>query len=249
MKSTREEVFKYAKDKYGTTPEYLWESAPEYAVLRHADNKKWYAVVMNVKRTRAGLDGDGFVDILNVKLDDPYIIESLLQEKGFFGAYHMSKGKWISILLDGSVKKEEVFALIDRSYFVTASGVRRKKMRGPKEWIIPSNPKYYDIVHAFDDTDTIEWKQGAGINSGDTVFMYVGAPVSAILYKCKVIETDIPYNYKDRNLTIKSVMKIKLERRYGRERFTFKVLKDEYGIFAVRGPRGVTYSLSCELNN
>ena len=33
--------------------------------------------------------------------------------------------------------------------------------------------------------------------------MYVGAPVSAILYKCKVTETDIPYRYSDENLTIK----------------------------------------------
>ncbi len=35
--------------------------------------------------------------------------------------------------------------------------------------------------------------------------MYVGAPVSAILYKCKVAETDIPYDYRDGNLTIKAL--------------------------------------------
>ena len=57
----------------------------------------------------------------------------------------------------------------------------------PKEWIIPSNPKYFDIVHAFDHVDEINWKQGAGIKKGDTVFMYVGAPVSAVLYKCRVM--------------------------------------------------------------
>lgn len=74
--------------------------------------------------------------------------------------------------------------------------------------------------------------------------MYVGAPVSAILYKCKVTETDIPYDYHDDNLTITSLMKIRLQKRYDPEQFTFECLKEEYGIYAVRGPRGIPNSLS-----
>ena len=76
------------------------------------------------------------------------------------------------------------------------------------------------------------------------IFMYVGAPVSAILYKCKVTETNIPYQYQDKNLTITALMKIKLLRRYDPGQFTFDVLKSEYGIYAVRGPRGIPNSLS-----
>ena len=128
-----------------------------------------------------------------------------------------------------------------------ATTQKKEKIRPPKEWMIPSNPKYYDIIHAFDDTDTIDWKQGAGIRKGDTVFMYVGAPVSAVLYKCKVMETNIPYQYQDENLTIKALMKIRLLKRYAPDQFTFEVLKSEYGIFAVRGPRGIPDSLSAAL--
>ena len=109
---------------------------------------------------------------------------------------------------------------------------------------MPANPKYFDIVHAFDDAGEIDWKQGRGIKAGDTVFIYAGAPVSAILYKCRVTETDIPYHYSDRNLTITAVMKIKLQKRYMPDRFTFEKLKEEYGICAVRGPRGIPHSLS-----
>ena len=87
-------------------------------------------------------------------------------------------------------------------------------------------------------------KQGAGIKKGDTVFMYVGAPVSAVLYRCKVTETDIPFEYQDRDLTIKALMKIRLQKRYAPDRFTFDILKSEYGIYAVRGPRGIPTSLS-----
>ena len=74
--------------------------------------------------------------------------------------------------------------------------------------------------------------------------MYVGSPISAILYKCKVTETDIPYQYQDENLTITALMKIKLLKRYKPDQFTFDVLKEEYGIYAVRGPRGIPNSLS-----
>ena len=61
--------------------------------------------------------------------------------------------------------------------------------------------------------------------TGDTVFMYVAVPVSAILYQCKVMESDIPYDYADKDLTIKALMWIKLVKRFPADRFTFDVLK------------------------
>ena len=142
---------------------------------------------------------------------------------------------------------KEIRDLIDRSYQVTASSKTKNELRPPKEWIIPSNPKYFDIVHAFDSTDTITWKQGKSVKRGDIVFMYVGAPVSAILYKCKVLETDIPYPRKNPYINIPALMKIKLLKRYPPERFPFDRLKSDYGIFAVRGPRGIPETLSEDL--
>ena len=67
------------------------------------------------------------------------------------------------------------------------------------------------------------------------------------LYSKEETETDIPFNYQDGNLTIKALMKIKLLKRYKADRFTFDVLKEKYGIFAVRGPRGIPNSLSVAL--
>ena len=37
--SLREDVFKYAKKKYKTEPEFLWKRFPDCAVLRHEDNR------------------------------------------------------------------------------------------------------------------------------------------------------------------------------------------------------------------
>ncbi len=42
----------------------------------------------------------------------------------------------------------------------------------------------------------------------------------------------------------KSLMKIKLLKGYEPNDFTFELLKEEYGIYAVRGPRGIPNSLS-----
>ena len=245
----RQTVFDYIRKKYKTLPEYPWRRYDENAVFRHADNKKWFALVMGLQADKIGGRGDAWIDVVNLKIDDMFFRDMILQEEGILPAYHMNKMHWITVLLDGTVPEERVFELIDMSFLATASAKKKEKLRPPKEWIIPSNPKYYDIIHAFDDTDVIDWKQGAGIRKGDTVFLYVGAPVSAVLYKCRVMETGIPYQYQDRNLTITALMKIRLQKRYAPDRFTFDVLKAEYGIYAVRGPRGIPGSLSDALNN
>ena len=247
MKTMREEVFGYVQKKYKAKPEYLWAKFPEYAIFRHADNQKWFGLVMNISYDKINRDKSGMVDILNIKLDDILLRDLLVQQDGYYVGYHISRKNWISIVLDGTVPLDAITHLIDVSYNVTASKKTKKKIRPPKEWLIPSNPNYYDIVHAFDNADVIDWKQGAGIKKNDTVFLYVGAPVSAILYQCKVTETDIPYDYHSSELTITKLMKIKLIKRYKPEQFTFERLKTEYGIFAVRGPRGVPNSLSAAL--
>lgn len=237
-------VFDYIRKKYKVLPEHPWRRYPDYAVFRHADNNKWFVLSAAVPRNRLGLPGADYVDVINVKVDDPFFRDMLIQENGIMPAYHMNKQHWITVLLDGTVQDEKVCNLVDMSFLATASAKKKEKFRPPKEWIIPANPKYFDIVHAFDDTDTINWKQGAGIRKGDTVFMYVAAPVSAVMYKCKVIETDIPYDHENKYITIKALMKIRLQKRYDPERFTFEVLGADYGIYAVRGPRGIPNSLS-----
>lgn len=246
-KTLRQDLYTYMKEKYSCSPEFLWRSYPDYAVFRHQDNQKWFGIVMNVTRERLGLEQPGAVDIIDVKVDDIFLRDSLLQKYGFLPAWHMNKGKWITILLDGTAPLEEICEWIDYSYQLTLSKAEKEKNRPPKDWLIPSNPKYYDIVHAFDHTDVIEWKQGRGIRVGDTVYMYVAAPISAILYECQVLETDIPYDYQDRDLTVTAMMKIRLTQRYEKDRFTLDVLKEDFGITTVRGPRSVPKSLSTVL--
>lgn len=240
----RKTVTDYIKKKYGASPEYLWKRYPDYAVFRHEDNNKWFALTASVPGLKLGLSGENPIDVINLKIDDVLLRDMLIREAGIMPAYHMNKLHWVTVLLDGTVSGQRIYDLIETSFMATASAKKKEKVRPPKEWIVPANPKYYDIEHAFDDVKEINWKQGAGIKKGDTVFMYVGAPVSSILFKCKVTETDIPYQYQDKNLNITTLMKIRFQKRYKSDQFTFERLKSEYGIYAVRGPRGIPYSLS-----
>ena len=43
---TREELFQWVKQEYGTEAEYPWKDSN--AVLRRADNNKWYGVILSV---------------------------------------------------------------------------------------------------------------------------------------------------------------------------------------------------------
>ena len=283
----REEIYRYMKKKYKAEPEFLWKRFPDYAVFRHQDNRKWFAIIMDVPAEKLGLpasygsgpavtetygggkageesgSGDSFiaelglsgmirnvssrVDVLNIKLDDLFLRDILLQKEGILPGYHLSRGNWISILLDGTVALPEILDLIDISFRTTASKKQRDKVRPPKDWLIPANPKYYDVIEAFRHEKEIRWKQGAGIRTGDTVFMYVAAPVSAILYRCKVTRTDIPYRGRNKDVNIKTLMMIRLEKCYDPQEFTFRRLNEEFNIFAVRGPRSVPNSLLAAL--
>lgn len=110
----REEIYEYVKKQYGTVPEYLWKESPESAVLRHK-NGKWYAVLMQVEKSRLGLEGDTKVDILDVKCDAD-MVGLLTQTYGFLPGYHMNKKYWITMLLDGTVSEAKILDFLDMSY-------------------------------------------------------------------------------------------------------------------------------------
>lgn len=114
----RESLLAYVKEKYATLPEFLWPRQPRYAVLRHAENGKWYGVLMSVRASRLGLPGTGEVDVVNVK--SSFAPDMLLSGvAGAFPAYHMNKRHWITLALDGSFPEEELCRLVDESYLLT----------------------------------------------------------------------------------------------------------------------------------
>ena len=63
MASLKDAVIAYVKEKYGASPENLWMRYPNYAIFRHADNGKWFALMMDVEKNKLGLPGNDVVDM------------------------------------------------------------------------------------------------------------------------------------------------------------------------------------------
>ncbi len=132
----REELYRHIKTKYKADPEYLWARYPNYAVFRHRDNRKWFAIIMDVPRNKfSGNEAaDDIVDVMNVKLSDRLFIETLLSQPGIYKGYHISSGNWISVFLDGTVPFEEVCDLLAEGFETTAAGKKTTgKKKTPKE--------------------------------------------------------------------------------------------------------------------
>ena len=110
----RKILLDYVKEKYGTIPEEPWEDN-NHATIKTPNSKKWYGIFMSIPYKTLGLDKSGKIDVLNVKLN-PELIESLIDKKHFFPAYHMNKKYWISIVLDSDVDLDLVKRLIDESF-------------------------------------------------------------------------------------------------------------------------------------
>ncbi len=95
---TKSEFFEYCRTCHDVTPDYPFGDDSDSAVLRHPENRKWYALVMRVPRRKFVPSADGCVDVVNLKLP-PEISASFGTSDGVYPAYHMNKTHWVSVLL------------------------------------------------------------------------------------------------------------------------------------------------------
>lgn len=132
-------------------------------------------------------------------------------------------------------------------FHAATRGNKKKAIRTETtSWLVPVNPKYFDIEKAFAESDIIEWKQSSSVIVGDVVYLYLAAPYSCVRYRCKAVEVDIPFEYDDGKVRMKKIMKIQRLYTYDKSEFGLEVLK-EHGIITVRGPRGIPYGLRYQL--
>ena len=122
---TKQEFLEYCLNTYGTSPDYPFDDWMESAVLRHADNKKWYAIAMKVSRRKFGFDSDEVIDVVNLKLPTE-MFGSFSDADGVYPAYHMNKLHWISVLLPDA-PDDTVRFLTNASFETTRDKRKRKK--------------------------------------------------------------------------------------------------------------------------
>ncbi len=126
MKSQRENIIEFIKEKYDAEPEFLWKKFPTYAVFRNKQNKKWFATLMRIPKSKLHLEGSGEIEVMNIKCDQYGIWQLLDEDNGFLPAYHMNKKHWISVLLDDSLELSRIKNLLSMSYDLIAPKMQHK---------------------------------------------------------------------------------------------------------------------------
>lgn len=111
----RERIIQHIQKHLGIEPDNPWKSYPNCAAFRLPTSRKWFAIIMEIPRNRLGLNGYENVDVIDLKCGST-MVGSLLAQDGFLPAYYMSKGTWISVLLDGTVPDEQIIPLVELSY-------------------------------------------------------------------------------------------------------------------------------------
>ena len=122
---TKQQFLQACLNTYGTSPDYPFDEDFETAVLRHSDNRKWYAIVMKVSRRKFGFDDDGIIDVVNLKLPTE-MFGSFGASDGVYPAYHMNKLHWISVLLPDA-PDDVVKFLVNVSFEATKTKSKIKK--------------------------------------------------------------------------------------------------------------------------
>ena len=122
---TKQEFFELCSSSYLTQPDYPFDDWMESAVFRHADNKKWFAIVLSVSRRKFGFDSDEVIDVVNLKLPTE-MFGSFSAADGVYPAYHMNKLHWISMLLPDA-PNDVVQFLLNASFEATKSSKKKSK--------------------------------------------------------------------------------------------------------------------------
>ncbi len=225
----------WIKDTFQIQPEFIFDKFPDTAVFRHADNHKWFAIEQLLSGTEFQLQ-DTDVETLTLKVN-PKEIRHLLKQPGIYEAYHMNKKNWVTIVMNRICSDEMIQQLLTDSYNLTKDVSRQDGY-----WVIPANPKYYDIDHAFMVSDKLYWHASKKMKIGDTVYIYYGSPYSQIRYCCKIIETDVHFDIDDR-----LYMRIEKICRY-EEDLLNRALLERFNVRSIRSARSVPKELVDEIN-
>lgn len=108
-------IARLIQEKYADEPLFLWEKYPNYGVFKNPDTNKWYAAILNIDYSKIDKAKAGEIEIIDIKADKKDVQE-LLQQDGFYPAYHMNKKSWLTVILNDSLSDSALMELIDKSH-------------------------------------------------------------------------------------------------------------------------------------
>lgn len=105
-------------ETYGVKPDFPWND--DNGVFRHLDTRKWFSLIMYIKRDVLLKDGNSaMVNVMNLKTEQQYDVD------GIYPAFHMNHKYWISLILDDTLSDTLIMELVSKSYNLTKKKRRR----------------------------------------------------------------------------------------------------------------------------
>lgn len=106
---TKEQYIKHCRGMLGAEVDQPFEEDFNTYVARHYDNKKWFALIFDVKGRPA----------VNLKCD-PMEADFLRRVyEGITPAYHMNKTHWNTVYFDSDVPDDEFYRMTEMSFSLT----------------------------------------------------------------------------------------------------------------------------------
>lgn len=117
--------------KYSIKPDFPWLEYPDYGIFRHGEDRKWFALFMNIIPSRlyhknpaqkaripAELLAKDELEIVDLKI--PTLeIGTLETQAGIFPGYHMNERYWVSVLLEDVLSDAKIMELVEESFQCT----------------------------------------------------------------------------------------------------------------------------------
>ncbi len=128
----------------------------------------------------------------------------------------------VSYPLDQTYSDEELYLMIELAY---------KQMKPNKKaiWVIPANPRMFDLEAAFSIDPYLYWHQRGNVNVGDDIYIYLASPMRYVKYRCRAVEVNL-YVESRRSMRIQLIEVLD-------ESFLSHEVLLKYGLKSVRGQR------------
>jgi hypothetical protein len=101
--------------------------------------------------------------------------------------------KDVSLLLDDAeideVYKKDIVEESEKSIRTHHSSEGENRI-----WMIPCNQKFFDLKGCFKKYGEMYWSQYFNFRKGDTGYIYMSSPDSAIVYSIEVLDSELPYS-------------------------------------------------------
>ncbi|MCE4048970.1 hypothetical protein [Bacillus sp. Au-Bac7] len=121
-----------------------------------------------------------------------------IQEATIFLANYLNinESKLVDPIERGYVYNIPYYVGDDEYYIVAPSEMadrRRKELEesdhrnARRVWLIPANPKEYDLESAFMRYDSLYWRRSYNYENGDLIFIYVSGNDKKVRYKVEVV--------------------------------------------------------------